>query len=75
MTIKVIRQAIRCCHYCEVYKNHNSKIQEELFKKKLALDNLNDYLKDISDYIEFGLYLMRYLELFFKQAGTLVKIG
>ena len=57
----------------EVYKNYNSKIEEELIEKRITLDNLNDYRKDMSDYIEFGLTLMKNLELFFKQADALVK--
>ena len=38
------------------------------------MDNLNDCKKDMIYYIEFGLYLMRNLELFFKQSDTLIKI-
>ena len=57
----------------EVYKIYNSKIEEELIEKRITVDNLNDYRKDMSDYIEFGLTLMKNLELFFKQADALVK--
>ena len=57
----------------EAYKNHNTKIEEELTNKRVVLGSLNNYEEDMSDYIEFGLSLMQNLELFFKQSDALVK--
>jgi site-specific DNA recombinase len=57
----------------EVYKNHNIKIEDELIEKRLKLNNLNGYHKNMSEYIEFGLTLIKNLESFFKQADVLVK--
>jgi site-specific DNA recombinase len=37
------------------------------------LENLNDYQKDLSEYIEFGLKLMQNLDIFFEQANVSVK--
>ena len=42
-------------------------------KKKVVLHRLDDYKKDMSYYIEFALSLIQNLELFFKQADSLIK--
>jgi site-specific DNA recombinase len=57
----------------EVYKRHNTKLDKELYEKKQALINLNNYQKDLSEYIEFGLSLIQNLEVFFEQANVSVK--
>ena len=54
-------------------KRHNTKLDKELYEKKQALINLNNYQKDLSEYIEFGLSLMQNLEVFFEQANVSVK--
>ena len=57
----------------EVYKAHNTNLEKELFKKRQELENFNDYQKDLSEYIEFGLTLMQNLDVFFEQANISVK--
>ena len=57
----------------EVYKKHNSNLDEELLEKRQELENLNDYQKDLTEYIEFGLKLMQNLDTFFGQANVSVK--
>ena len=57
----------------EVYSLHNSNLDKELFEKRQELENLNDYQKDLSEYIEFGLILMQNLDTFFEQANASIK--
>ena len=57
----------------EVYKSHNSNLDKELIEKRQELENLNDYQKDLSEYLEFGLKLMQNLDTFFEQANVSVK--
>ena len=57
----------------EVYKTHNKGIEEELIKKRDELLNLNDYQKDLSEYIKFGLKLIQNLETFFENSDVHIK--
>ena len=57
----------------EVYKKYYSSLDKELLEKRQELENLNDYQKDLSEYIEFGLKLMQNLDIFFEQANVSVK--
>ena len=42
-------------------------------EKRQELENLNDYQKDLSEYIKYGLILMQNLDTFFEQANVSVK--
>ena len=57
----------------EVYKKHNGSIEKELIDKRNELLNLNDYQKDLSEYINYGLKLMQNLETFFEQSDVHIK--
>ena len=57
----------------EVYSKYNLGIDKELTEKRNELLNLNDYQKDLSDYINFGLKLMQNLETFFEQSDVHIK--
>ena len=57
----------------EEYKRYNSKLKIELNEQKQKLINLNNYQKDLSEYIEFGLSLMKNLEIFFEQSNVSIK--
>ena len=57
----------------EIYKVYSSNLNKELFEKRQELENLNDYQKDLSEYIEFGLTLMLNLDTFFEQANVSIK--
>ena len=41
--------------------------------KRNELSNLNDYQKDLSDYINFGLKLIQNLETFFEKSNVHIK--
>ena len=55
------------------YTNHKEGIDKKLTEKRNELFNLNDYQKDLSDYINFGLKLMQNLETFFEQSDVHIK--
>ena len=57
----------------KLYKSHNSNLDKELLEKRQELENLNDYQKDLSEYIKFGLRLMQNLDVFFEQANVSIK--
>ena len=57
----------------EIYKLHNGNLDKDLLEKRQELENLNDYQKDLSEYIEYGLILMQNLDTFFEQANVSVK--
>ena len=57
----------------KIYKTHNSNLENELYEKKQELENLNDYQKDLSEYIVFGLYLIQNIDVLFKKANVSVK--
>jgi site-specific DNA recombinase len=57
----------------EVYKKHNGSIEKELTEKRNELSSLNDYQKDLSEYINYGLKLMQNLETFFEKSDVHIK--
>ena len=57
----------------EVYKKHTTNIDKELIEKRNELLNLNDYQKDLSEYINYGLKLMQNLETLFEQGNVNIK--
>ena len=57
----------------EIYKLHNANLNKALLEKRQELENLNDYQKDLSEHIEYGLILMQNLDTFFEQANVSVK--
>jgi hypothetical protein len=56
-----------------VYSKYNVGIDTELTEKRNELLNLNDYQKDISVYINYGLKLIQNLETFFKNSDVHIK--
>ena len=57
----------------DLYTKHTKNIDKELTEKRNELLNLNDYQKDLSEYINYGLKLMQNLEIFFKQSDVNIK--
>ena len=57
----------------EVFTKHKEDIDKELTEKRNELLNLNDYQKDLSEYINYGLKLMQNLETFFEQSDVHIK--
>ena len=57
----------------EVYSNYSLGIDTELAEKRNELLNLNDYQKDLSEYINYGLKLIQNLETFFKNSDVHIK--
>ena len=57
----------------EVYSKYNVGIDIELTEKRNELLNLNDYQKDLSEYINYGLKLIQNLETFFKNSDVHIK--
>ena len=57
----------------EVYSNYSVGIDTELTEKRNELLNLNDYQKDLSEYINYGLKLIQNLETFFKNSDVHIK--
>ena len=55
------------------YTNHTKAINKELTEKRNELLNLNDYKKDLSEYINYGLKLIQNLETFFENSDVLIK--
>jgi site-specific DNA recombinase len=56
-----------------LYSKHTKNIDKELTEKRNELLNLNDYQKDLSEYINYGLKLMQNLEIFFEQSDVNIK--
>ena len=56
-----------------MYTKYNESIDKELTEKRNELLNLNDYQKDLSEYINYGLKLMQNLETFFENSDVLIK--
>jgi len=57
----------------DLFKKHTKNIEKELTEKRNELSNLNDYQKDLSEYINYGLKLMQNLETLFEQSNVNVK--
>ena len=57
----------------EIYKLHNANLNKALLEKRQELENLNDYQKDLSEHIKYGLILMQNFDIFFEQANVSVK--
>ena len=57
----------------DLFKKHTKNIDKELSEKRNELLNLNDYQKDLSEYINYGLNLMQNLETFFEQSDVHIK--
>ena len=57
----------------DLFKKHTKNIDKELTEKRNELSNLNDYQKDLSEYINYGLKLMQNLETFFEQSNVNIK--
>ena len=55
------------------YTKHTKGINKELTEKRNELLNLNDYKKDLSEYINYGLKLIQNLETFFENSDVLIK--
>ena len=56
-----------------MFKEHTKNIDKELIEKRDELLNLNNYQKDFSEYINYGLNLMQNLETFFGQSDVHIK--
>ena len=57
----------------EVFTKHTKNIDKDLSERRNELSNLNDYQKDLSEYINYGLKLMQNLETFFEQSDVHIK--
>ena len=57
----------------EVFTKHTKNIDKDLSERRNELSNLNDYQKDLSEYINYGLKLMQNLEMFFEQSDVHIK--
>ena len=57
----------------EIYTKHNKRIEIELIERQNELLNLNDYQKDLREYISFGLKLIQNLETFFENSDIRIK--
>jgi len=57
----------------ENYTKHNNVIEEELAEKQNELLILNDYQKDLKEYVSFGLKLIKNLEIFFENGDIHIK--
>ena len=57
----------------DLFTKHTKNIDEELTLKKNELSNLNDYQKDLSEYINYGLKLIQNLETLFEQGNVNIK--
>jgi len=57
----------------DLFKKHTKNIDKELTEKRNELLNFNDYQKDLSEYINYGLKLMQNLETFFEQSDVHIK--
>ena len=56
-----------------MFTKHTKNIDKELIEKRNELSSLNDYQKDLSEYINYGLKLMQNLETFFEQSDVHIK--
>ena len=56
-----------------MFTKHTKNIDKELIEKRNELSSLNDYQKDLSEYINYGLNLMQNLETFFEQSDVHIK--
>ena len=57
----------------EDYKIHNSNIDQDLAEKRQELLSLNDYQKDLREYIKFGLTLMQNVDAFYELGDVSIK--
>ena len=57
----------------DLFKKHTTNIDKELIEKRNELSSLNDYQKDLSEYINYGLKLMQNLETLFEQGNVNIK--
>tara|TARA_R110000796_G_scaffold197641_1_gene313959 strand:+ start:1311 stop:3008 length:1698 start_codon:yes stop_codon:yes gene_type:complete len=57
----------------EVFTKYTKNIDKDLSERRNELSNLNDYQKDLSEYINYGLKLMQNLETFFEQSDVHIK--
>lgn len=57
----------------DLFTKHTKNIDEELTLKRNELSNLNDYQKDLSNYINYGLKLIQNLETLFEQGNVNIK--
>ena len=57
----------------EVYKTHDKEIEKEITEKQIELSYLNDYQKDLSEYINYDLKLIQNLETFFENSDIHIK--
>jgi site-specific DNA recombinase len=57
----------------DLFKKHTQNIDKELTEKRNELSNLNDYQKDLSEYINYGLKLMQNLETLFEKGNVNIK--
>ena len=57
----------------DMFTKHTKNIDKELIEKRYELSSLNDYQKDLSEYINFGLKLMQNLETLFEQGNVNIK--
>ena len=57
----------------DLFKEYTKNIDKELIEKRDELLNLNDYQKDLSEYINYGLNLMQNLETLFEKGNVNIK--
>ena len=57
----------------EVFTKYTKNIDKDLSERSNELSNLNDYQKDLSEYINYGLKLMQNLETLFELSNVNIK--
>jgi site-specific DNA recombinase len=57
----------------DMFTKHTKNIDKELIEKRNELSSLNDYQKDLSEYINYGLKLLQNLETLFEQGNVNIK--
>ena len=57
----------------DLFKKHTNNIDKDLSEKRNELLNLNDYQKDLSEYISYGLKLIQNLETLFENGNVNIK--
>ena len=57
----------------DMFTKHTKNIDKELIEKRNELLNLDDYQKDLSEYINYGLKLLQNLETLFEQGNVNIK--
>ena len=57
----------------DVYKTLDSNLRSQLTEKQQQIADLNDYQKDLSDYIEFGVFILRNLKALYDSVDVSIQ--